>query len=403
MRPRFMIALVAIVLLAVGFSGGVLVGTNASRPAIDNLNNLRSVLTPSPRPADWQVLADVWSTVHRSYVNQNIDDQALVRGAVRGVVESLNDPYSVYFTPSEASSFQDEVEGVFQGVGMEVGYKQNQVTVIAPLPDSPAARAGIVSGDVVISIDGVETTTLTLDQAVAKIRGPKGTRVTLVVRGPNSSQNRTVTITRQSIKVDPVKSKTVSSNHQQVMIVTISSFTKDTGRLVQNAVRQALTSSVKGIILDLRNDPGGYLDQSISVASVFLDRGVVVSEVGRDGKHRDESVVGQALWPSQPLAVLVDGGTASAAEIVAGALQDHHRATLIGQTTFGKGSVQDYQSLADGSSLKLTVAKWYTPNGRSISEHGITPDQTVAMPSDDAATNRDPQLDAAEQAITTTP
>lgn len=399
MRQRFAAGIVVVALIAIGFAAGIVVGSGGNSPALRDVTSVFSSLHPTPRQADWRLLTDVWSTVHKTYVNQNLDDEKLLRGAVGGLVDSLGDPYSVYFSPSAAKSFQDEVEGVFQGVGMEVGYKNNLLTIIAPLPDSPAAKAGVLSGDILVAIDGHSTTNMTLEEAITSIRGPKDTRVTLTLHASGATENHTVTITRQSIKVEPVRTTKGTVDGHDLLQLKITSFTKDTARLVQQAVQGALTESIDGIILDMRSNPGGYLDQSITVASVFLDHGVIVSEVGRDGRHRDDSVVGQALWPSQPLVVLVDGGTASAAEIVAGALQDHRRAKVIGQITFGKGSVQDYQQLSDGSSLKLTVAKWYTPNGRSISEHGITPDQIVALVQADIDAGRDPQLTAAERAI----
>ncbi len=399
MRRPFLIILLALALLSAGFSLGV--SSSTSRPEDVSHSLVGAILGLQPRPhnANFSLLEDVWSTVHKTYVNQNIDDQALLQGAVSGMVQGLGDPYSVYFSPSETQSFQQEVEGIFQGIGTEIGYKDKLVTIIAPLPNSPAAKAGLQSGDVILAVDGQETATMSLDDTVKKIRGPKGSQVELIYRRPPSTDTQTVRITRADIKVDPVQTKILTVGTSTIGYIKMTSFTKDTGSRVQAAVQSFLTKPVTGLILDMRDNPGGYLDQSIVVASAFLDHGTVVSEVGRDGKKRDEQVSGHPLWPTQPLVILVNGGTASAAEIVAGALQDNHRAKVIGVQTFGKGSVQDYQQLDDGSSLKITVAKWFTPSGRSISDHGITPDQKVDLTPDDLDHNRDPQLEAAEKAI----
>lgn len=397
MRRWIVVAVAGLALVTLGFSLGVM-SVSSGRP-VANVSTLVRDLQPSPRNADFTLFQDVWQTIHKTYVNTNINDAQLLQGALSGLVGGLGDPYSVYFAPAEAQDFQDEVEGIFQGVGMEVGFKDKQLTVIAPLPDSPAAQAGLRSGDLLLSIDQKSTDGLSLDQAVKAIRGPQGTTVVLVIRHADEKENRTISIIRKTIKVNSVRSKTLTVNGHQVLQLTVSSFAKDTGQGIQQAVRAAVTAHVDGIILDLRDNPGGYLDQSVTAASVFLSDGVVVSEVARDGQRRDERVDGPAIWPTQPLVVLVDGGSASAAEILAGALQDHRRARLIGQTTFGKGSVQDYEQLNDGSSLKLTVAHWLTPNGHSISDHGITPDQLVEITQDDVSQHRDPQLTAAEQAL----
>lgn len=395
MRRQSVITLVALALLSLGFSVGVVVGTNAAATSGSFAAIVHS-FQPAPTTTEASQLEDVWATIHRTYVNRQVNDTALIRGAISGMVGGLGDPYSVYLAPAEARTFQDEVEGVFQGVGMEVGYKDNQLTIIAPLPGSPAAMAGLRSGDALLSIDGQDTSAMKLDQAVALIRGPQGSTVTLTIRHSGATDTTTLTVKRQTIKVDSVRSRVEAVNGRTIGILSITSFAKDTGQLARRQVQSLISQSVSGIIIDVRDNPGGYLDQAVAVTSIFVDEGVVVSEVGRDGRHDEQRVNGQALWASQPMVVLVNGGTASAAEIVAGALQDHHRATVIGATTFGKGSVQDYQQLSDGSSLKLTVAKWLTPNGRSISEQGIQPDLAVAISTADQAQHLDRQLQAAE-------
>lgn len=385
-------------LVAAGFFAGTMTmqaRQAASGSAIDILQRLTGRVSTS----DVGDLESVWNAIHQKYVNSNVNDATLVQGAIAGLVNGLNDPYSEYFTPAESKDFEREITGTFEGVGMEVGYKNDQPAVIAPLPGSPAERAGLRAGDFILTIDGQDATKMKVDEVVSKIRGRAGTFVTLTVQRDGQAAPLSLKITRQTIKVDSVTTKTFANPKGAVGYVRISSFNADTGRAFQQAVRNLLGQSMRGLIIDLRNNPGGYLDQSVKVASVVIDHGPIVSEIGRDGSKKTLTAEGGALLDKLPVVVLVNKGSASASEIVAGALQDSGRATVIGEQTFGKGSVQDYETLDDGSSLKLTVAKWYTPKGRSISEQGITPDIAVTLSDDDYSHNRDPQLDKAKAIV----
>lgn len=378
-------------LLLLGFTIGVAVTTSSQRTSSPTtLQAAIARLSPAPYGADFGQLVDVWDRVHNNYVNANIDDKNLLQGALVGLVAGLGDPYSTFMTADSAKKFEDEISGTFEGVGMQVGYKDNKITIIAPLPDSPAQKAGLLPGDTIISVDGKDVASLNLDQVIDTIRGKQGTTVTLVVQRGTEAQTKTFTVVRQTISVDSVTAKVVEHHGKHIAEAVVSSFNRDTGRELRAKLKTIDASSLDGILLDLRNNPGGYLDQAVDVASVFMSDGQVVAEVDRNGEKKSFNVNGNAFLGDKKVIVLVNGGSASASEIVAGALQDSGRGKIVGTQTFGKGTVQDYQTLSDGSSLKLTIAKWLTPKGRSISEHGVTPDTIVEMPKDEKDTS-DPQ------------
>lgn len=382
----------AVSLLAIGFFGGVAL---TSRTATTSPTNTSAKIKV---PAGGQSITQAWNAIHQDFVNRNVNDTALIQGAVSGMVNALGDPYSVYFDPAEAKTFQAEIDGTFEGVGMEMGAKNGLLTIIAPLSGSPAEKAGLHAGDMVQTIDGQDARTMAIDAAVQKIRGPKGTKVTLTVLREGSKQPISVTITRDVIKVDSVTSRVIDKT--KIGYIRINSFDTGTSASFTSQAKALMGQSITGLIVDLRGDPGGILEESVNVASDFIAQGTIVSEIDRNGKKQSEQALGNAFLQSMPTVALVDKGSASASEILAGALQDTKKATIVGETTFGKGSVQNLQSFPDGSSLKMTIAKWYTPNGRSISDHGIVPDISVAITQDDLDHNRDPQLDRAVSLLT---
>ncbi len=395
LKPRLSQLAKMALLLLLGFAVGVSVTVSSQRSnSPTTLQTAIAKLSPTPTGADYGQLLDVWNRLHRDYVNANINDRNLLQGALSGLVSGLGDPYSTYMTADSAKKFEDEISGTFEGVGMQVGYKDKKITIIAPLPGSPAEKAGLKAGDEIVTVDKVDVSTLNLDQVIDKIRGRQGTTVTIIIRRGTDPQTKTFAVTRQTISVDSVTAKVIEHNGKRIAEVAISSFNRDTGRELRAKIKAINAQSLDGILLDLRNNPGGYLDQAVDVASIFMSNGQVVAEVDRDGQKKYFNVNGNAFLADKKVVVLVDGGSASASEIVAGALQDSGRGTIIGTQTFGKGTVQDYQTLTDGSSLKLTVAKWLTPKGRSISEHGITPDVVVEMPKN-AKDTSDPQRDTA--------
>ncbi len=325
---------------------------------------------------DFSQFWDVWSKIQEKSVKRPIDEKQMYYGAVSGLVASLGDPYSVFFTPQVATEFQEELAGSFSGIGAEVGAKDGRVVVVAPLPDSPAERADVRAGDFINSVDGKATAGLTVDEVVKQIRGPQGTSVTLVVERTDVKEPIKIVLKREKIELKSVLTQQLPNN---VLLVTVTSFNDQTWPQFNQAISLAQSKKSQGIVVDLRNNPGGFFETAIDFASEWLDSGaVVVSERGADKtKRQDYTTTGNHRLKGIPTVVLVNGGSASASEIVAGALQDQGKAKIIGTKSFGKGSVQEYEELPDGSALKLTIALWYTPKDRSINELGITPDITI--------------------------
>lgn len=352
---------------------------------------------PTPAAAtsdlDFRLFWEVWSLIQRDHLRKPIGDRTLFYGALSGLVASVGDPYSTFFDPDRARLFRQDLAGQLEGIGAEIGMKQRQLTVIAPLPESPAARAGIATGDIILAIDGKSTTNLTLEEAVARIRGPQGTSVELLLLARGEASARKVTVVRGVIQVQSVRTRVERTPMgRAVTVITIAHFNEDTAARFGEAARAVATGATKGIVLDLRNNPGGFLESAIDVASAWVDQRVVVRERKHDGTITEHRATGLAVLRTTPTVILVNGGTASAAEIVSGALQDYHVATVVGEPTFGKGSVQHLTMLPDGSAVKLTTAEWLTPSGRSIEGGGITPDIAVVQTDADRDADRDPQI-----------
>lgn len=357
---------------------------------------------------DFQQFWEVWKMLKAKYYKQPLDEQKMLYGAMTGLVASTGDPYTSFFEPKLAKEFGDALEGKFEGIGAEIGIKDDQLLVVAPLPDSPAAKAGLLPGDAILSINGTSTDMMTVERAVSLIRGPKGTKVVLSIgrfktdhtqKGkPVQTANRSeILIVRDTITVKSVRTKFLPSG---IAMIEIVSFNTDTTEEFSKAVDQVLAKDPKGLILDMRSNPGGFLDRATAVAGEWVGDQVVVSE-RRQGVTIDEyRGTGRGRLKSLPTIVLVNEGSASAAEIVAGALQDYGMAKLVGKTTFGKGSVQDYSELDNGAAIKITVAEWLTPKGRFINTVGIQPDVTVDRTEEDYHADRDPQLDKAIELLT---
>lgn len=340
---------------------------------------------------DTSLFSKVWQTINNTYVGRPVPESKLFYGALEGMVGSLNDPYSIFLDPDQTTSFNKELNGSLEGIGAELGIKNSQLTVITPLPDSPAAKAGLRSGDKILKVDNRDTAAMSLDEAIGYIRGAKGSTVVLNILSAGDQVARDVSVVRDVITVQSV---TWSMKDNAVAYVQINQFNSDTYPSFQKIVNEILVKNPQGLILDLRNNPGGYLDSAVDVTGEFIDKKVIVIE--DFGKSKKEYMSqGVAQLKDVKMVVLTNGGSASSAEIVSGALQDYGRATLVGEKTFGKGSVQDFEQFNDGSSLKLTVAKWLTPKGRSIDKEGIVPDVEVPLTDADYNNNRDPQLDKA--------
>ena len=326
-----------------------------------------------------RVFSQVFHYIENNYVD-SIDQEALVYGAVDGMVKTL-DPFSVFLPPKEYQKLKEDTTGEFAGLGMEVGVEDGAIVVLAPLPDSPAQRAGLKSGDRIVAIAEQSTHGLSLEQAVALLRGPPQSVVTLTVDRKTWSKPRQVTLVRRALHMQSVDFRELN---QGVGYVRIKAFSERTSRDVQQALDgskgKGKVAKRRGLILDLRDNPGGLVDEAVRVADLFLRDGLIVSTQGRNPRHVERYLAHKlGTQPPYPVAILVNQGSASASEIVAGALQDNRRARIFGSQTYGKGSVQTIIELQDGSGLKLTVARYHTPSGRSIHKIGITPDQLIAQ------------------------
>jgi carboxyl-terminal processing protease len=319
----------------------------------------------------WEALQEI---KERYYKSGGLDDQALARGAVSGLVQAVGDPYTVYLTPRARELSDEELRGSFDGIGVQVDLTNNQIRIIAPLVGSPAEKAGIKPNDVIVRVDGQDVTQLPPAEAVTKVRGPRGSSVTVTVR--RGSEQLDFTMQRDVIRVASVNSKMLPESG--VGYLQVTTFGENTGRQVQDQLRALLESKPSGIVLDLRHNPGGYLNAAVDVTSQFLrDSVVLYQERGSGTDRREYKTNGTAQAAGVPLAVLIDGGSASAAEIVAAALRENERAVLVGQKSFGKGTVQEIRNLSDSSQLRVTVAEWLTPHGRPLQGQGLLPDIEV--------------------------
>lgn len=348
-------------------------------------------IAKSPSDLNLSSLNDVYKVLRSKYDGE-LDAQKLVDGAKHGLVEAAGDPYTVYFNDKEAAEFSGDLEGNFQGIGAELGKRNDALVVINTLDDSPAKKAGLLANDVIVKVNSEATDNWSIDKAVSKIRGAKGTTVKLtILRGEEGLKE--LSITRDEITNPSVKSEVLTGN---IGLIRISRFGEsDTTTLTRKVAEDFKAQGVKGVILDLRGNGGGYLAASRDVSSLWLEDKVVVTE--RSGGKVTETLRSDTNAPlkGMPTIVLVDGGSASASEIVAGALSDNKVARLVGEKTFGKGSVQSVEEILSGGQLKVTIAKWYTPNGKNLSKTGLVPDVTVKLTPEDINAGRDPQKDKA--------
>ena len=326
---------------------------------------------------DMKRFSKAYDLIRNGYV-RDVTSEEMMNGAIKGMLEAL-DPHSTFLNKEDFKEMQEATSGEFFGIGIEISTENNQLIVVSPIEDTPADKAGLKAGDVILSVDGQLTQDMSTQEAVSKIRGPKGTSVELLILHKEAKAPTTVKIVRDAIPLISVKSRFLDEDGY--LWVRLTRFNDRTTQELLDALReQAKKSAIKGIVLDLRNNPGGLFKQSVTVADVFLKRGTIVSMRGRGGvvleTHEAKNLSSDITCP---LVVLVNQGSASASEIVAGALQDHNRAVIIGERTFGKGSVQKIEPLGDGTAIKMTIARYYTPNGRSIQAEGIKPDLEVAF------------------------
>ncbi len=366
---------------------GVLIGSGHIR-----IGGLKSENSKLPKNLDYSTVEQIYDSLKQNYDGQ-LDVNKLLDGLKHGLANATGDPYTDYFTTDEAKQFNEQLSGTFQGIGAELSKdKDGNLIVVAPIAGFPAQKAGLRPKDVIIAIDGNPTANLSVDEAVSKIRGQVGTTVTLkVIRDKTQSLN--FKIVRQEIKIPSVESKTLSGN---IGYIKISEFSDDTGSLATKAANDFKKAGVKGVILDLRGDPGGELNAAVDVSSLWLKDGQTVLTTRRGDVIVDKfRAAGQGILQGVPTVVLIDEGSASASEITAGALHDNSVAKLIGVKSFGKGSVQSIINLLGGSLLKVTIARWYTPAGKNIDHQGIVPDLVVRRTDADIKAGKDPQLNAA--------
>ena len=378
------LAIAAIILAAVfpiGFYSGL---KTSPESQVAKILNTAPQISADREEVDFSEFWRAWNIAEGKYVNINkVTRQDMVYGAISGMVKSLGDPYSVFFNPEESKIFKSSIQGEFEGVGMEIGIRKEILTVVAPLKGSPAERAGISAGDKILKIDDKITPDLTVEEAVTLIRGPKGTKVKLTIARNGDEESRVIEVERDVIKIPIIDTETKKVVTQKgsekkeedlgdIFVIRLYNFSENSPESFRSALREMIVKNRSKLIIDLRNNPGGFLEAAVDIASWFLPQG-----------------------KNLPMVVLVNQGSASASEILAGALKDHGKAKLIGEKTFGKGSVQEFLPLTADTSIKITVAKWLTPNGYSISEGGLMPDIELKPTKEDIASGRDPVMEKA--------
>jgi carboxyl-terminal processing protease len=349
--------------------------------------------TPQQLEALFQPFWEAWDIVHERYVDQPVDDSALMQGALRGMLEGLGDPHTSYMDPEQYTQEQNRLEGEYEGIGAWVDPEQEYLTIIAPMPNSPAERAGLEPGDEIIAVDGEDMTGVPGDLVIRKVMGPAGSTVRLTVRREGESGLLEIEVERGNITIPSVESEMLESD---IAYLHLFNFGEQTEGDLRNQLQELLRQDPKGLILDLRGNPGGFLQTSVEVASEFIGDGVILYERFGDGAEQTYEARPGGLATKIPLIVLVDQGTASASEIVAAAIQDHDRGLLVGEVTFGKGSVQQWIPLSDDQgAVRVTIARWYTPDRQTFSETGLQPDVSVSLSQEDIQNDNDRQLNRA--------
>lgn len=406
---NLLIGMVAAILLLGSFSGGVLVGwmlpdsskVSLSSPlSISESSSGQDAGTPEDLTQTFEAFWQTWDLVHSTYVDQPVDDTTLMRGAINGMLQSLGDPHTSYMNPEEYSQANTALEGEYEGIGAIVDITGDYLKIVSPMPDSPAEKAGLKVGDIIIAVDGEDMTGMDGNIVLSKVKGPAGTSVVLTIQREGVDQSFDVTVTRAKITQSSVTYKMLDSG---VAYVGLSNFGEKTTQDLKKALKELLAQNPKGLILDLRYNGGGFLETAVEVTSQFLDSGNVLLEEYGDKTQTAYPALEGGLALDIPIVVLVNEGSASASEITAGALQDAGRAKLIGVTTYGKGSVQKWTALQDNQgAVRITIARWLTPKERQINEIGLTPDIEVKISEDDIAAGRDPQLDKAVETLLNT-
>lgn len=392
------IILVFVIGFWVGFEKGKQSQLSATQQVIP-LNQAIIENKEGNQEIDFSLYWKVWDILKEKYVDaEKLDANKLLYGSINGMLQATGDPYTSFLTPEENKRFNEDIEGSFEGIGAELGIKNEILTIVAPLEGTPAEKAGLRPGDKIIKINGKSTTDMTLEGAVNEIRGPKETAVVLTIFREGENDTRDISVERNVISVKSVEMEIKNNN---IVYIKITRFGEDTTKEFSEALKKSISGNIGGLIIDLRNNPGGYLDASVSIASKMLPKGSVVvieenSDKSQDKIYAENTDVASGIRT----VILINEGSASASEILAGALKDNREnVTIVGKKSFGKGSVQELIKLPKETATKITVARWLTPGGNQINETGITPDIEVELTVEDYESNKDPQLDKAIQII----
>ncbi len=361
----------------------------------------------APEDLNFSLFWEALKIAKEDYVSpQKINTQEIIYGAISGMLKSLKDPYTVFFNPEDAKKFLEDVSGSFEGIGAEIGIKKGQLQVIAPLEGSPASKAGLKAGDQIIKIGAVVASELTVEEAVSLIRGARGTEVALTIFRDTWDRAKEIKIERDLIKVPSLKLEFLSSgkdgdSEESIAYLKLYQFSQQAASDFSKVSMDILKSPAKKIILDLRNNPGGYLEVAQNIAGWFLNKGeiVVIEDFGQKKEEIIYKAKGNAQLLDYPMVILINQGTASASEILAAALKENHNVTIVGEKSFGKGSVQELKDLSDGSSMKITVANWLTPKRNLIADVGLEPDVKIEITEQDLKEEKDPQLEKAIEII----
>ncbi|MDD3711039.1 MAG: S41 family peptidase [Patescibacteria group bacterium] len=346
---------------------------------------------------DFSLYFEVWEAIKNEYVNKgDFSEKKMFYGSLEGMVASLGDPYTEFMDPQKNKEFNEDMSGTFEGIGAEIGIRDEILTIISPIDGTPAQRAGLMPGDKILEIDGEPTQNMNINEAVSRIRGTKGTEVILDIFREGTEDIQEVKIIRDTIII---RSVTYKALEDDIFLIKISSFNGDTENLFSLAIKEILALQPKGVIIDLRSNPGGYLETSVSLLGEWIDGEVAVIEGFGDDHQMNYRANGLNRLKDYPTVILINAGSASASEILTGALQYYDKAIVVGEKSYGKGSVQIIRDLKDGSALKITMAEWLTPGGKNINKEGIIPDVEVELTYEDYLNNRDPQLEEAKRVL----
>ncbi|MBI2175607.1 MAG: S41 family peptidase [Parcubacteria group bacterium] len=386
--------------IGASFFVGVYAGY-AGRPEVEWVGNIlhKEFSMPPREEVDFMPFWKAWNILEDKFApaDGSTSRQEMLWGAISGLTRSLDDPYTTFFPPQEKEIFESSVRGDFEGVGMEIGIRQNVLTVIAPIKDTPAWRAGIKAGDRIAEIDKESADGISVEEAVKRIRGPKGSTVTFLIIREGAEEPLKISVVRDVVVIPNIETETKESG---IFVIRLSTFSERAPQLFREALREMIQKGQYGLVLDLRNNPGGFLEVSVDIASWFLPPGEIVArERFNDGREKLYRSKGYDIFNNLSMAVLVNKGSASASEILAGALKEHGVAIIVGEQTFGKGSVQELVPVTDNTSLKITVARWFTPEGNTISEKGLTPDVEIAQDPKDTEQLADTQLKRALEIV----